>query len=123
MTDEAEVSTPAADAMDNGLEMFLNLAAPQAGYGQVIEAGGALQPVDGLTATFSRALTEHVLRHHELFSSVGGIDLGNIRPLIPLNVDPPAALEVPQDPRPAVRAQADGRARGRHHRARQSLHR
>jgi len=89
MTDEPEVSTPAADALDNGLDMFLNLAAPQAGYGQVIEAGGALQPVDGLTATFSRALTEYVLRHHELFSSVGGIDLGNIRPLIPLNVDPP----------------------------------
>ncbi len=39
--------------------------------------------------TFSRELSEHVLRHHELFSSVGGIDLGNIRPLIPLNVDPP----------------------------------
>ena len=57
MTDEAEVSTPADDAMDAGLDMFLNLAAPQAGYGQVIEAGGCLQPVEGLTATFSRALT------------------------------------------------------------------
>ena len=45
--------------------------------------------MDGLTLTFSRELTDHVLRHHELFSSVGGIDLGNIRPLIPLNVDPP----------------------------------
>ena len=30
-----------------------------------------------------------MLRHHELFSSIGGLDLGNIRPLIPLNVDPP----------------------------------
>ncbi len=30
-----------------------------------------------------------MLRHHELFSSNGGLDLGNIRPLIPLNVDPP----------------------------------
>ena len=71
------------------MELMLNLAAPQPGYAQVIEAGGILQPMDGLTVTFSRALTEHVLRHHELFSSVGGIDLGNIRPLIPLNVDPP----------------------------------
>jgi hypothetical protein len=45
--------------------------------------------MEGLSVTFSRALTDHVLRHHELFSSVGGLDLGNIRPLIPLNVDPP----------------------------------
>src|SRR6185369_7998664 len=37
----------------------------------------------------SRELSDHVLRLHELFSSVGGLDLGNIRPLIPLNVDPP----------------------------------
>jgi cytochrome P450 len=45
--------------------------------------------MEGFTVTFSRELSEHVLRHHELFSSVGGLDLGNIRPLIPLNVDPP----------------------------------
>jgi cytochrome P450 len=89
MPDEAEVSTQPADVVDAGMELFLNLAAPQPGYARVIEAGGCLQPMDGLTATFSRALTDHVLRHHELFSSVGGIDLGNIRPLIPLNVDPP----------------------------------
>ena len=94
MTDETESDTagpamPAAEVMEAGMEMFLNLAAPQPGYHRVIEAGGCLQPMDGLTATFSRALTDHVLRHHELFSSVGGIDLGNVRPLIPLNVDPP----------------------------------
>jgi cytochrome P450 len=89
MTDESEVSTQPAEVVDAGMDLFLNLASPQAGYRQVIEDGGCLQPMDGLTATFSRELTDHVLRHHELFSSVGGIDLGNIRPLIPLNVDPP----------------------------------
>jgi cytochrome P450 len=89
MSDEIEVATGPADGMDAGMELFLNLAAPQAGYLQAIEDGGFLQPMDGLTLTFSRALSDHVLRHHELFSSVGGIDLGNIRPLIPLNVDPP----------------------------------
>jgi cytochrome P450 len=89
MTDETEVPADPADAMDAGLEQLLNLVAPQPGYRQVIEEGGCLQPMDGLTLTFSRALTDHVLRHHELFSSVGGLDLGNIRPLIPLNVDPP----------------------------------
>jgi cytochrome P450 len=30
-----------------------------------------------------------VLRHHEQFSSRVELDLGNVRPLIPLNVDPP----------------------------------
>jgi cytochrome P450 len=89
MTDETEVSTQPAEVMDAGMELMLNLASPQPGYLQVIEAGGCLQPMDGLTVAFSRELTEHVLRHHELFSSVGGIDLGNVRPLIPLNVDPP----------------------------------
>jgi cytochrome P450 len=89
MTDESEVSAQPAEVMDAGLDLFVNLAAPQAGYLQAIENGGCVQPMDGLTATFSRALSEHVLRHHELFSSVGGIDLGNTRPLIPLNVDPP----------------------------------
>jgi cytochrome P450 len=89
MSDETEAATEEAGGMDAGMELFLNLAAPQAGYRQAIEEGGFLQPMEGLTLTFSRALSDHVLRHHELFSSVGGIDLGNIRPLIPLNVDPP----------------------------------
>jgi cytochrome P450 len=34
-------------------------------------------------------LTEYVLRHHEIFSSRVEMGLGNVRPLIPLNVDPP----------------------------------
>ena len=72
-----------------GFESMLNLADPQPGYQQAIADGGYLQPMDGFTITFSRELSEHVLRHHEIFSSVGGLDLGNIRPLIPLNVDPP----------------------------------
>jgi cytochrome P450 len=38
---------------------------------------------------FSRELNDFVLRHHELFSSRVDMPLGNVRPLIPLNVDPP----------------------------------
>jgi cytochrome P450 len=45
--------------------------------------------MDGMVMTSSRELTDYVLRHHEIFSSAGGLDLGNTRPLIPLNVDPP----------------------------------
>ncbi len=65
------------------------MASPQPMYRQLIEQGGLVCPMEGVFATFSRELTDHVLRHHELFSSVGGLDLGNTRPLIPLNVDPP----------------------------------
>jgi cytochrome P450 len=88
MTDEAE-AIDSSSILDAGLEDLLDLSAPQQRYHDVIAAGGYLQPMDGLSLTFSRALTDHVLRHHELFSSTGGLDLGNTRPLIPLNVDPP----------------------------------
>jgi cytochrome P450 len=54
-----------------------------------IEAGGFLQPTDGVALSFGHDTTEHVLRHHELFSSAVEMNLGNVRPLIPLNVDPP----------------------------------
>jgi cytochrome P450 len=36
-----------------------------------------------------RGDVEEVFRHHELFSSTEAVDLQNVRPLIPLNVDPP----------------------------------
>src|SRR5256885_14017346 len=45
--------------------------------------------MDGCASSFNRAVTDHVLRHHEIFSSASNLDLGNVRPLIPLNVDPP----------------------------------
>jgi cytochrome P450 len=77
------------DPAPAGMEAMLNLAVPQPLYRKAIDDGGYLQAEEGFTVTFSRELSEHVLRHHELFSSVGGLDLGNIRPLIPLNVDPP----------------------------------
>ncbi|MGE0794231.1 MAG: cytochrome P450 [Acidimicrobiia bacterium] len=79
----------AAAYAQGGLQDLFDLATPQPRYKQLIEQGGWLRPVDGMVMTSSRELTDHVLRHHELFSSAGGLDLGNIRPLIPLNVDPP----------------------------------
>jgi cytochrome P450 len=78
-----------SEMFDVGMEQLLDMSAPQPRYHRAIEAGGYLQPMDGMSLTFSRALSDHVLRHHELFSSKGGLDLGNTRPLIPLNVDPP----------------------------------
>ena len=100
-----------------------DLATPQPTYRALLDRAGALCPVEGVAVLASRAAVEAALRDPETFSSEGFLDLGNIRPLIPLNVDPPDALEVPQDPRPAVRPATHGRAGGGHHRAVQPLHR
>jgi cytochrome P450 len=89
VSEETGKPVESSEFLQVGMEQLLDLASPQPRYRQVIEDGGLLQPMAGLSVTFSRALTDHVLRHHEVFSSVGGLDLGNIRPLIPLNVDPP----------------------------------
>jgi len=65
------------------------MAAPQQTYRRLIEAGGFVGPAEGMVLVFGRELTDYVLRHHELFSSASALELGNERPLIPLNVDPP----------------------------------
>ena len=71
------------------MQALLNLAEPQPTYRQVLEQDGIIHPVDGMAMTFSRELSEFVLRNHELFSSRVEMNLGNVRPMIPLNVDPP----------------------------------
>src|SRR5215212_5259246 len=70
-------------------EALLNLAEPQPMYRDMIEQGGIASPGDGALVVFNRELNDYVLRHHELFSSRVDLGLGNVRPLIPLNVDPP----------------------------------
>ncbi len=71
------------------LPNLVPLDRPQQPYVDMIEQGGLHCPMDGVAFTFSRELTDFVLRNHELFSSAVDLPLGNIRPLIPLNVDPP----------------------------------
>jgi cytochrome P450 len=75
--------------MELGKEV--RLACPQQDYIKMMEnnEGGLLCPMDGVAMSFGRELTDYVLRHHELFSSEVLMPLGNVRPLIPLNVDPP----------------------------------
>jgi cytochrome P450 len=72
-----------------GLQALFDMSAPQPKYRSLIEQGGFLQPAEGFALSFDRQITEYVLRHHELFSSRVEMNLGNVRPLIPLNVDPP----------------------------------
>ena len=91
MTEVTDGGADGAEArMEMGMEaMMLDLAAPQQRYLDFIAAGGFMQPMEGLALSYSRLNTEYVLRHHEQFSSVIDLGLGNVRPMIPLNVDPP----------------------------------
>jgi cytochrome P450 len=82
----------AAGPESSGAEVMsamLDMSSPQSNYKAAIDGPGFVQPAEGLVLTFDRSLTEYVLRHHELFSSRVEMSLGNVRPLIPLNVDPP----------------------------------
>src|SRR5262245_23578756 len=69
--------------------LMAEMACPQPLYRELIESGGFVGDEDGMAQVYSRELNDYVLRHHELFSSGAPLGLGNIRPLIPLNVDPP----------------------------------
>jgi len=66
-----------------------DLSAPQPNYKSYVEQGGFVSPADGFAVFFNREDVQHILRHHEIFSSRVDLSLGNVRPLIPLNVDPP----------------------------------
>ena len=71
-------------------ELMTDLSSPQGRYVDMIEQGGCVAPMDGMLMTYARPYTDYVLRHAEIFSSEAMMGLGNVRPLIPLNVDPPA---------------------------------
>jgi cytochrome P450 len=77
-----------ADLQD-AMALLGDLSAPQGAYLDLLAKGGFVQPMDGFAISFSRLNTDYVLRHHEQFSSRIDMNLGNVRPLIPLNVDPP----------------------------------
>ncbi len=77
---------------DRSLEAMLDMADPQPRYEQWIEEGGLLCPVEGFAMAIGRSAVDEVLRHPEVFTSAGIVQLGNIRPLIPLSIDPPDHL-------------------------------
>jgi cytochrome P450 len=64
-------------------------AAPQASYRMMQEHSPVLR-LDGMVMISRHEDVMHALRHPELFSSnMDAINIGNIRPLIPLQIDPP----------------------------------
>ena len=64
-------------------------ACPQQDYLRMIDEQPLLCPMEGVAFSFARDNTDFVLKNHQLFSSEVMMPLGNVRPLIPLNVDPP----------------------------------
>ncbi len=89
MTDAPEIAPGAEFAKGTLAHVMAQMAAPQETYREMIEAGGCVTEGPELVTVYNRELSDYVLRHHELFSSASGLDLGNVRPLIPLNIDPP----------------------------------
>jgi cytochrome P450 len=62
-------------------------ARPRQSYARL--RGQTLQPLPDLVFSFDSDVTDFVLRHHEIFSTEFDMSLGNTRPILPLNVDPP----------------------------------
>ncbi|GMU79257.1 MAG: cytochrome P450 [Acidimicrobiia bacterium] len=80
------------DASDALAELF-DLSVPQPKYRALLEAGGVVCPMDGMVLAASRAAVEETLRDAGRFSAAGLVNLGNVRPLIPLSIDPPAHVK------------------------------
>jgi cytochrome P450 len=87
-TEDTGQGTTGADAQMGMMAMY-DLAAPQERYLELLAQGGFVEAMSGLLLSFNRANTEYVLRHADEFTSRVEMTLGNVRPLIPLNVDPP----------------------------------
>jgi cytochrome P450 len=89
MTDTESTAIDATAAYaESALAAMLDMTAPQARYAQMVREQ-VVMPMPGMAMPASREAVDVVLRHHEVFTSEFGLDLGNIRPLIPLSVDPP----------------------------------
>ena len=71
------------------MDDLFDLAEPQPKYAELIAMGGVVSPTEGFTVVASRAAVDEVFRDPAKFTSRDLVQLGNVRPLIPLSVDPP----------------------------------
>lgn len=70
---------------------IVDLSCPQQRYVDTLSYGSAHRVMDAAILTFSREAGDEAFRDAARFSSGygGGVALGNVRPLIPLSIDPP----------------------------------
>jgi cytochrome P450 len=87
MEDEAQTVAVSHDHRSL-LDSLFNMAAPQSRYREIVRQG-VLKPAPGLVLVTSREAVQVTLKDWETFTSEGALSLGNVRPLIPLSVDPP----------------------------------
>jgi cytochrome P450 len=87
-TDASEPSRAFSGA-EEGMDDLFDLADPQPRYIDLIETGGVISPAEGFTVVASRSAVDEVFRDPVRFTSRDLVQLGNVRPLIPLSVDPP----------------------------------
>jgi cytochrome P450 len=71
------------------IQQFLDYSDPQPAYRALLESGDVAQLAPGLAMAVSRDAVNEAAKHPDVFSSGGIYNLGNVRPLIPLAVDPP----------------------------------
>src|SRR5436190_5090538 len=87
--DAESVSSPNAMLASESLS---DSAAPQERY-QLMVREHVLEAMPGVYMVASREAVEATLKNSAVYSSEGGfLELGNVRPLIPLSVDPPRHL-------------------------------
>jgi cytochrome P450 len=89
MPDTDSADAEAFTGKEDWLTGLFDLAEPHPKYEAMLAAGEVLAPADGMVLVAGRAAVDETLRNHQLFSAEGLVNLGNVRPLIPLGVDPP----------------------------------
>jgi cytochrome P450 len=73
-------------------ETLADSSCPQPKYQHLVEAE-VMEAMPGMYMVASRRAVEATFKNSEVFSSEGFLELGNVRPLIPLSVDPPRHLK------------------------------
>jgi cytochrome P450 len=86
-------SPPAFTGSEEGFADLFDGAEPQPRYTALLDRGGVVCPAEGFVVVASRAAVDEVLRNPDAYTSRDLVQLGNVRPLIPLSVDPPEHLK------------------------------
>src|SRR5438128_1260839 len=73
-------------------ESLGDASCPQPIYQHLVEAE-VMEAMPGMYMVASRRAVEATFKNTDVFSSEGFLELGNVRPLIPLSVDPPRHLK------------------------------
>lgn len=77
-----------AETFTTWAELFES-SSPQEDYVKAFSHGEPIRPKEGMLVLGTRAGADEVLRHPDLYSARDVVELGNVRPLIPISTEPP----------------------------------